>query len=96
MRRLLTVLRRFVVIFAAIWLALFLILSAVLGLPIFFAFPLSVSVAGGLTWFAADLALLPEALENDARRSMEDRSRRSFQDEVRRQGPGPRSQDDPS
>ncbi len=66
MRRLLTIGRRFVVIFAVIWVAPMIFLLGILDLPLLLAFPISVSVAGGLGWFALDLAFLPEELEQDA------------------------------
>lgn len=90
MRRLLTIGRRFVVIFAVIWVALMILLLGILDFPLLLAFPISVSVAGGLGWFALDLAFLPEELAEDARADLENQGRRSFLDEVDREGPGPR------
>lgn len=93
MRRLLAIGRRFVVIFAVLWVALMIFLLAILDLPLLLALPVSTAVAGGLAWFALDLAMLPEELEEDARADLENRSRRRFLDEVDRQGPGPRPDD---
>lgn len=94
MRYYLTVAKRAVVIFAICWLGLIALLTVVFDLPLFFAWAIAAPIAGGIAWFAIDMALLPEELEEDAKQSLEDRSRRSFLDGVRRQGPGPRPRGD--
>lgn len=94
LRYLRTVAKRFVVIYAILWVILAAVLLVLFDLPRTLAWPIATAVAGGLAWAALDLALLPEELEEDAREGMEDRSRRSFLDEVRRQGPGPKPKGD--
>jgi hypothetical protein len=96
LRHLRTIAKRFVVIYAILWVILAFVLLVVFDLPRILAWPVATGVAGGMAWFALDLAFLPEELEEDARQDMEDRSRRSFLDEVDRQGPGPKPKGEPS